>query len=266
MICDLSKLGLSAEALEARRFGLGGSDATKIMGGDPATLLALWEQKLGISPPDDLSDNLAVQMGSWSEALNAAWFTARTGVEITDRGEVRQCSINPWRRATLDGLCGEAVWEAKHVNARSEWQDVVARYYPQLHHLMSVCGLRKAHLSIFRGSNEWKSFLIDYDGDYGDALLVAEYEFWVAVESGAPPVPYPAPPPPTPAAFRQVDMSGSNQWGASAADFLETADAYKRHDKAKKALRDMTPSDAARAHGYGVEAVRDGRGVTVKPA
>ena len=46
-----------------RRKGIGGSDANIIMSGDPERLIALWREKRGEAEPEDLSGNLAVQMG-----------------------------------------------------------------------------------------------------------------------------------------------------------------------------------------------------------
>lgn len=47
-----------------RRGFLGGSDARIIMGDDEAALLRLWREKRGELEPEDLSDNLAVQLGT----------------------------------------------------------------------------------------------------------------------------------------------------------------------------------------------------------
>ena len=42
---------------------IGGSDARVIMGEDEAALLRLWREKRGEEEPEDLSDNLIVQLG-----------------------------------------------------------------------------------------------------------------------------------------------------------------------------------------------------------
>lgn len=265
-IVDLQALCMAPEQVEERRRFIGGSDATRIMSGEPDQLLALWEVKTGRRRADDLSNSLPALMGLYTEPLNAAWFERRTGHMISDRGGVFTCAERPWRRASLDGRTVDAVWEAKHVNGISKPLDVVARYQPQLHHNMAVCGLRHAHLSIFKGSADWLHFEVDYDEAYGAALLEAETEFWAAVEGDEPPVPYPAPEPPAPAAWRELDMTGSNEWGAVAAEFLATVEAAKAHDGAKAAIKKLVPTDVRRAHAYGVEAVRDGRGVTVRAA
>ena len=68
---------------DRRRF-IGGSDARIIMGNDEAALLRLWREKRGEVEPEDLSDNLIVQLGVVTEALNRRWYEANTGHLITD--------------------------------------------------------------------------------------------------------------------------------------------------------------------------------------
>ena len=46
-----------------RRSFIGGSDARVIMGSDEAMLVRLWREKRGEVEPEDLSDNLIVQLG-----------------------------------------------------------------------------------------------------------------------------------------------------------------------------------------------------------
>jgi predicted phage-related endonuclease len=57
-----------------RRSFIGGSDARVIMGDDQAALLRLWREKRGEIEPEDLSDNLIVQLGSVTEDLNRRWY------------------------------------------------------------------------------------------------------------------------------------------------------------------------------------------------
>jgi predicted phage-related endonuclease len=45
-----------------RRSFLGGSDARTVMGNDETSLIRLWHEKRGEAPPEDFSDNLAVQL------------------------------------------------------------------------------------------------------------------------------------------------------------------------------------------------------------
>jgi hypothetical protein len=49
------------------------ADARIIMGDDEANLVRLWREKRGEVEPEDLSDNLMVQLGSVTEDLNRRW-------------------------------------------------------------------------------------------------------------------------------------------------------------------------------------------------
>jgi predicted phage-related endonuclease len=87
----------------ARRLGIGGSDAGVIMGGDEEKLLRLWKEKRGEIEPEDLSDVLPVQMGTFTEPFNAAWFERVTGKRVISRGDTRVSEEHPWMRCNLDG-------------------------------------------------------------------------------------------------------------------------------------------------------------------
>src|SRR5262245_10174623 len=86
-----------------RRFFIGGSDARIIMGGDEAALLRLWREKRGEVEPEDLSDNLIVQLGVATEALNRHWYERNTGQAIKDVQRRVRHPVIRWLAATLDG-------------------------------------------------------------------------------------------------------------------------------------------------------------------
>ncbi len=48
------------------------------MGEDEAALIRLWREKRGESDPEDLSDNLIVQLGVVTEPLNRRWYERNT--------------------------------------------------------------------------------------------------------------------------------------------------------------------------------------------
>ena len=98
-----------------RRSFIGGSDARIIMGDDEAALLRLWREKRGEVEPEDLSNNLIVQLGTVTEHLNRHWYERNTGQVVT---EVQRQVFHPvkrWMAATLDGMVEGtgAVFEAK---------------------------------------------------------------------------------------------------------------------------------------------------------
>jgi predicted phage-related endonuclease len=106
---------LDSEFRNLRRSFIGGSDARIIMGADEAALIRLWREKRGEIEPQDLSDNLVVQLGQATEGLNRRWYEANTGHVIA---EVQRQVWHPtvrWMAATLDGRVEAtgAIFEAK---------------------------------------------------------------------------------------------------------------------------------------------------------
>lgn len=251
----LNTLGLSADAIAARHSCIGGSDANTLFSGKDDRILLLWRQKRGEQPGEDLSDNLAVQMGSFTEPLNIAWFEKQTGRTVLTGDAMPACDQGPepFMRCTLDGFTIDgAVFEAKHTGTRTTDDDLFARYAPQLTHNCLCAGTDRAVLSAFKGNGDWVLFEYALDAAYADALLAVERDFWACVQSGEPPVPLPPPPAPKPVGVKEHDFTGSNEWAANAADYLETILPAARHDDAKKALKAMVPNDASRVAGHGL--------------
>src|SRR5674476_585143 len=98
-----------------RRGFLGGSDARVIMGNDEAMLVRLWHEKRGEVEPEDLSDNLIVQLGTVTEDLNRRWYERNTGHAIKDMQRRVQHPVPKWMAATLDRVVepSGSIFEAK---------------------------------------------------------------------------------------------------------------------------------------------------------
>lgn len=250
----LENLGLSVEQLAGRKSSIGGSDANTIMSGNEQRILNLWREKRGEAEPEDLSDVLAVQMGSFTEPLNIAWFQKRTGLFVST-DELPACDqAEPFMRCTLDGwiVATGSVFEAKHTGVRSTDDEIFARYVPQLTHNCLCTGSRKALLSVFKGNSEWVVMEYEVDDDYAARLIEAERAFWECVRTGEPPCAVPSEPTPKPVGVVEYDFNGSNEWASFAADYLETEAAACRHDAAKKSLKALVPDDASKCFGHGL--------------
>ncbi|WP_162935656.1 YqaJ viral recombinase family protein [Tsuneonella amylolytica] len=258
----LSAIGLSEEAREARRHSIGGSDANIILSGSDEKVLRLWQEKRGEAEPEDLTGNLAVMLGSWSEAFNRQWYERDSGLAVSRVGISITSEQQPWRTCTLDGYVDAlaAVWEAKHTNAFTSAEDALARWMPQLQHNMAVIGCERAVLSVIFGNAKWEVFEIAADWLYQDELLEAEQRFWDCVLTGEPPVALPPPPPPRPVGHREVSLEGSNAWAAAAADWIANRAAAATHKAATAALKELVEADVTRAFGHGIEAKRSKAG------
>ena len=112
---------------------------------DEAALLRLWREKRGEAEPEDLSDNLIVQLGSVTEDLNRSWYERNTGQVGHRRPAPCQAPGHPWMAATLDGIVEGtgAVFEAKFMLPWSFSEEAAAeKHMAQLQHNMWVTHLR----------------------------------------------------------------------------------------------------------------------------
>jgi predicted phage-related endonuclease len=247
-----------------RRSCIGGSDARVIMGDDEAALIRLWREKRGEVEPEDLTDNLIVQLGSVTEGLNRRWYERNTGLAIKDVQQKIQHPVIKWMAATLDGLVdpGGAVFEAKFMLPWTFSEEAAAeKHMAQLQHNMWVSNARSAVLSIITGGGKWVELSIHADPLYQHLLLTAEKKFWRSVQSGEEPRLFGVEPPrPRLEAVRIVDMSASNSWAEFAAVFRRTRPAYVEHESAKADLKKLVPEDAKEAIGHGLRAKRSKSG------
>jgi predicted phage-related endonuclease len=260
----MNKEVLSLADSISRRSFIGGSDARIIMGSDEAALVRLWREKRGEAEPEDLSDNLIVQLGAATEELNRSWYERNTGRRVTDvQRRVKHSAIS-WMAATLDGIVEgtEAVFEAKFMLPWSFSEEAAAdKYMAQLQHNMWVTHLRSSVLSIITGGGKWVEATIPMDPLYLSVLVSAEKKFWRCVQSGETPHLINAEPPrPRIEAIRIIDMSASNSWAEFAALFRNTRSAFLEHERAKSELKALMPEDAKEAIGHGARAKRSKAG------
>jgi predicted phage-related endonuclease len=247
-----------------RRGFIGGSDARVIMGNDEADLVRLWREKRGDAEPEDLTNNLIVQLGIVTEHLNRHWYEHNTGKVVT---EVQRQVFHPvkrWMAATLDGMVEGtgAVFEAKFMLPWSFSEEGAAeKHMAQLQHNMWVTASRTAVLSVITGGGKWVEMTIPADPLYQHLLLTAEKKFWRCVETGETPHLFGVEPPRARLeAVRIVDMSASNSWAEFAATFRRTRAAHQEHEGVKADLKKLVPEDAREASGHGLRAKRSKSG------
>jgi predicted phage-related endonuclease len=247
-----------------RRQFIGGSDARTIMSDDEAALIRLWKEKRGEVEPQDLSDNLVVQLGVATEALNRTWYERNTGRIVTDVQRWVQHPVHRYLAATLDGMveAPDAVFEAKFMLPWSFSEEAAAeKHMAQLQHNMWVANARTRVLSVITGGGKWVEISIHADVLYQHFLITAEKRFWRCVQTGETPRPYGLEPPRQAIeAIRIVDMSESNSWAQFAGLFRNTRGAFIDHERAKSELKLLMPEDAKEAAGHGVRAKRSKSG------
>ena len=234
------------------------------MGSDETALLRLWREKRGEIGPEDLSDNLIVQLGVVTEALNRHWYQRNTGQVLIDVQRHVRHPLVRYMAATLDGRIEAtgAVFEAKFMLPWTFSEEAAAeKYLPQLQHNMWVTDAKSSVLSIITGGGKWVEITLPADPLYQHLLFTAEKKFWRCVETGEPPRLFGVEPPRARIeAVRIVDMSPSNAWAEFANLFRTTRQAHLEHESSKSELKRLMPEDAKEAIGHGIRAKRSKSG------
>ena len=266
---------LTPDQLKARKNGLGGTDAKKIMDGD---WLPLWEEKTGRREPDDLTGIFKVQLGIETETFNLAWLEKVQGWNLQYHPGKTFIDVkhhfmlcHPDALATIGEH--DVVIDAKHLGPYAPWNNeeaVMQRYYWQAQHNMVVLARDRFILSCIWG-NEWRDPLtIEADPGQQKLLIEREKAFWWHVEDDSPPASDPdhiieAPIVPMDD-MRTVDMEGNNEWCSEAVTFLDNQDGAKKFESAKKELKTKIEADVKHAFGHGAEGVRAKNGnLTIRP-
>jgi predicted phage-related endonuclease len=128
------------------------------MSTDETVLIRLWREKRGETEPEDLSDNLIVQLGVATEPLNRTWYERNAGRAVTDVQRWVRHPVHRYLAATLDGFVNvlDAVFEAKFMLPWSFSEEAAAeKHAAQLQHNMWVTNARSAALSIITGGGKW---------------------------------------------------------------------------------------------------------------
>ena len=167
--------------------GIGGTDASNLIKGKWKDL---WLEKTGETKRTDLSDNIAVQLGIFTEKFNRQWYQKSTKQRVVDVGKTWHHPEHSYIHGSLDGVTNGKVWEGKHTNMLSKDDTITERYYPQLQHYMLVTGFSSAILSVIYGNNKYNIFKIDRDEKYINNLYKACQLFWFMVENKIPPPEY----------------------------------------------------------------------------
>lgn len=181
--------------LEARRKGIGGSDAAAIMGANPyVTPLTVYADKIGAAPEKETSE--AMRQGTDLEAYVADRFTEATEIKLRRVNRILQHPEYPWMLANIDRdvIGGDGGFEAKTTNLLNKHDfengEVPLNYMWQCQHYMAVTGAPYWYLAVLVLGKAFHVFRIDRDDALIDRLIQAEQEFWLEhVEKRVPPLP-----------------------------------------------------------------------------
>ncbi|ONK21200.1 hypothetical protein BLX87_23005 [Bacillus sp. VT-16-64] len=181
------------EWLKARKTGIGGSDASAVLGFNPwKSPFQLYAEKT--SEFIEEVDNEAIHWGNVLEDVVAQEFTRRTGKRVRRRNQMFRHPKHDFMIANIDrDVVGErALLECKTTNAFNseawEGDHIPPAYICQLQHYMAVLDYEKAYIAVLIGGQKfvWKE--VERDNEFIELMIEQEKYFWEEhVLKGIPP-------------------------------------------------------------------------------
>ena len=169
--------------LELRRSGLGGSDASTVMGLNPySSKLTLYADKKGIIPEKE--DTERMRLGRDLEDYVAQRFSEATGKKIKRSGYMWRHPTYEFILANIDReIVGEDAFLECKTTMNYERHDydsgeIPMNYYCQCMHYMAVTGCEKAYLAVLVFGKGFYWFEIKRDENEINALIDNEVTFW----------------------------------------------------------------------------------------
>lgn len=183
--------------LEERRSCIGASDSASVLGANPyKSAFALWAEKTGNAEPEDLSENLAVQVGIELESLVARHYAKQSGrtVKMWPQFQIARHADYPWMSCTpdatqVDDVRGDGLCQIKTTSDRSsqDWDEEPPLHYQiQCQHEMAVMNASWCSLVVLIGNRKLKWFDLNRNDKFIAALIPKLADFWAAVQSGEP--------------------------------------------------------------------------------
>lgn len=181
--------------IEARKRGIGGSDAAAVCGLDPCrSPMAVWLEKTEQVECEEAGE--AAHWGTKIEALVADEFAEQTGFRVQRRNAILQHPVRPWMLANVDRLVRDdtgawGVLEIKSTSAwhRDDWTEdrIPERVSLQVAHYLAVTGCAFGFVAVLIGGQQYRHYRVERDEDLIRSLIGIEGRFWSLVESRTPP-------------------------------------------------------------------------------
>ena len=180
--------------LAFRRSGIGGSDASTVVGLNPySSLFYLYNDKLNLLP--EREDSEAMRQGRDLEQYVAERWMERTGKRCRRNNTMWRSAEHPCMLADIDReIVGEnAGLECKTTSVynRADFAagNIPPTYYVQCMHYMAVMGYDRMYLAVLVLNSGFYDFVIERDEAEIAALTTQEASFWQRVIEHDPPPP-----------------------------------------------------------------------------
>lgn len=183
------------EWLNARKSGIGGSDASSVLGLNPhRSSISVYLEKVDHVHGENTNDksskeakgeevNYRMELGNKLEGFVAREFSEKTSKKVRNVNGILKNEKYPFALANIDrAIVGEkAFLECKVTNsyAKTEWRDGVPIHYQiQCHHYMAVTGATHCYVAALIGNEELAIHKIDRDEEIIKDIMDLEQMFW----------------------------------------------------------------------------------------
>ena len=185
--------------LEKRRIGIGGSDASSILGFNPyKSSMAVYIEKIRyahvanglkgepVAQSCDAQEkevSYRMELGNKLKSFVASEFMLKTGKKVRSINGILQNDKYPFAIANIDrSIVGEkAFLECKVTNSfnKKEWSATVPIHYQiQMNHYMAVTGATHCYVAVLIGNEELVIHKLDRDEEMIDEIMKLEEMFW----------------------------------------------------------------------------------------
>lgn len=245
-----------------RKGFIGGSDCVKIMNGH---WLELWQIKTGRVQPEDLSRNIAVQLGIETESFNLSWFETENKCVLGDhqREFVTEVGVVPVK-GTIDARWNNSIVEAKHTNAMSNMDKVIEYYMPQIQLYAHIAQANGIYMSVIFGNNKWESSFVSYNEKYFNSMWAVVSDFWGYVVRDEEPIDIDTPSLDLDSIevdqMVRRDANHDNQFIDAAVTYIQGYEQNRIFENAKKDLKNMVSHNEREVYCDYLTIKRDKRG------
>jgi putative phage-type endonuclease len=183
---------LTAQQLELRRSGIGGSEAAAVLGLSPyETPFSVYQKK---KSGEFTEQNEQMLWGSLLEQTIREQYCTRNNVKVTVPAMTKS-KIFPWMLANVDGITSEGKGlEIKtsafgHGFGESGSDEIPEQYLIQIQHYMIVEALPVFDVAVLIGGSDYRQYEIEADRELQDMIIEGERKWWGNFINDIPPDP-----------------------------------------------------------------------------
>ena len=244
---------------------IGGSDMNVIMNKD---WHELWLVKTGKKEPEDLSDKLAVQLGSYTEQFNIDWFKKNHPMLIDVVNKQQEFKML-WQdiplKGTVDAIVkpDHAILECKHTHEYNTMENCLRQYMPQMQFYMWLAQSSSCYLSIIFGNRKWDCAHVSFDKNYLKVMQQKLQEFWQHVVEDTEPYQTPLPVSIDTILVNDMvrrDATGNNEFISACHTYIQYQEGAEAFNNAKSYLKEMVGDNEREVYCDLLSIKRDKRG------